>query len=268
MHSSLLAKAPFARLTSAIATLALGGFLFTSCATTSTNEPDPSRPAETTETEAEFYSLGTFGEADDYWLFFEDENDVEYSYYLDETHYVFIVGDDDDSDDDGKMKKWKHRVKRGHGYGDHNHIHIHWKNRSKNPDRRHIHINVRRHHWADSLKLTAEQKLAVDTAMREFKVCAKSTLDSFKVLFKPLRDEFRLAKLAILVQLDSGAITRDSAYVMLDSAIATYEAKTEILRIALKAEIRACLVELDAFMQTRLTPDQYAIWVRNRGWSL
>jgi hypothetical protein len=268
MHASLPKKSPFARVTTAVAALAISGLLFTSCATTSTSEPDPSRQAETTETEAEFYTLGTFGEADDYWLYFENENDIEYSYYLDETHYVFIVGDDRDDDDDGKMKKWKRRVKRGHGYGDHNHIHIHWKNRSNHPDRRHVHIKVRRQHWADSLKLTHEQKLAIDTAMREFKLCAKSSLDSFKVLFKPLRDEFRLAKLDILAKLDSGVITRDSAYVMLDSAIVLYEAKTEILRTSLKTELRACLVELDAFMQTRLTAEQYAIWVRNRGWTV
>lgn len=246
--------------------LAIGGFLFSSCASNST-EPDPERPSSTTLTEAEFYTPGPSGEADDYWLFNEGEDDVEYSYYLDETHYTYVVNDENDGDDDddngGKNKKWKKRIKNGHGYGDHNHIHIHWKDR--NPGKR-VFVKIRRAHWADSLQLTAEQKLGIDSAMKEFKVCAKETLDSFKVAFKPYRQEFRAEKMRIIGLFDANTITRDSAYVLLDSAIERYEAQTQLLRDGLKVELQSCYQEFDVSVMAILSAEQYAIWKRNRGW--
>lgn len=264
MHSNLHLLSSFARLRAASVTLlAIGGLFFASCATTSTSEPDPDRNT-TTQSEAEFYTPSPFGGADDYWLFFDGEDDVEYSYYLDEDHYYYVINDDDDDDDDDGKKKWKKRVKRGHGYGDHNHIHLHWKDRGNNGRR--IHIHVRRNHWADSLQLTSEQKLAIDTAMKQFKECAKESLDSFKVAFKPFRDEFRTEKMRILGLLRADSIGRDTAYVLLDSAIERYETATEFLRAGLQVELQSCFAELDAFLMARLTPLQYAIWVRNRGW--
>jgi hypothetical protein len=265
MHSQLHQLSSFARFKAAsIALLITGGLFFSSCATTSTSEPDPARTT-TTETEAEFYTPAPSGNADDYWLFYEDEDDTEYSYYLDEDHYYYVIQDEDDSDDDEGKKKWKSRYRRGHGYGDHNHYHVHWKKKSKKGGR-HIHIEVRRRHWSDSLQLTSEQKPAIDTAMKQFNECAKETLDSFKVAFKPFRDEFRAEKMRILQLMNADSITRDSAYVLLDSAIERYEDQTDFLKAGLQVELQSCYEELDAFMRTRLTPVQYEIWVRNRGW--
>lgn len=262
MHSLEKHKDYFTNIARTFAAFVIGGFLFTSCATTSTSEPDPVRPAETTKAEAEFYTPAPGGNADDYWLFYEDEDDTEYSYYIDEEHYVYVAGDEDDGDDDEGKKKWKKRYKKGHGHGDYNRIHHHLKKKQK----AHQHISVKVRHWSDSLQLTADQKRSIDTAMIEFKACSKATLDSFKVLYKPARDSFRVEKQAIIQQYKTSAITRDSAYVLLDSAIERYEATTKLLREGLVAEMKGCLAELDAFMITRLTPLQYAIWQRNRGW--
>src|SRR5687768_12767574 len=118
MQSMIHPYSYFARFKAAsIALVAIGGLIFSSCATTSSTEPDPERPATTTLSEAEFYTPGPTGDADDYWLFEEGEDDVEYSYYVDEDHYYYVVNDRDDNDDDEGKKKWKKRFKRGHGYG-------------------------------------------------------------------------------------------------------------------------------------------------------
>jgi hypothetical protein len=240
-----------------ISLIAIGGLFFSSCATTSSTEPDPERPSSTSLSEAEFYTPAPSGDADDYWLFEEGEDDVEYSYFLDETHYTYAVQHENE---DGK---WGKRIKRGHGYGDANHIHIHWKDR--NPGKR-IYVKVRRRHWADSLQLTDSQKVQLDSGMKAFKECAKEALDSFKVAFKPYRVEFRTEKLRILALLDSNLITRDSAYMLLDSAIQRYEDQTQILKAGLQVEIQSCLQEFDAYMMTVLDARQYEIWKRNRGW--
>jgi hypothetical protein len=266
MQSMLHPYSYFARFKAAsIALVAIGGLFFSSCATTSSTEPDPERPSTTTETEAEFYTPGPSGEADDYWLFNEGEDDVEYSYYLDEDHYYYVVNDRDDNDDDEGKKKWKKRFKNGHGYGDDNHIHMHWKDR--NPGKR-IYIRIRRQHWADSIALTDSQKVLLDSGMKAFKECAKESLDSFKTAFKPYRDEFRAEKMRILSLMtgDSTGISRDSAYVLLDSAIERYETQTQLLKAGLQVELQSCYQELDAYMMSVLDPRQYEIWKRNRGW--
>jgi hypothetical protein len=102
--------------------------------------------------------------------------------------------------------------------------------------------------------------------MMMFHQCADTAILHFKTDLQPHRLTFRTQKLAIIAQLDSGKITRDSARVMLDSAITLYLTQTDLLRKAFVAEVKTCLTELDAFLQTRLTPAQYAIWVRHRGW--
>src|SRR5689334_13827826 len=99
-------------------------------------------------------------------------------------------------------------AKRGHGYGDHNHIHEF----VKGPHHYHgVYIGKRRVDWTDSLALTDSQKVRIDTAMLHFKDCAKAAIDSFRTALKPYRSEFRTSRLAILAQLDSNKITRDSA---------------------------------------------------------
>jgi hypothetical protein len=247
-----------------IALVAIGGLFFSSCATTSSTEPDPERPSSTvTLSEAEFYTPGPSGEADDYWLFESTDDDVDYSYYLDEDHYYYVVNDHNDSDDDGGKKKWKNRLKRGHGYGDDNHIHIHWK--EKHPGKR-IYVRIHRRHWADSIALTDSQKVLLDSGMKAFKECAKESLDSFKVAFKPYRVAFRAEKMRIIGLLDSNLITRDSAYMLLDSAIERYEDQTKLLKAGLQVELQSCYQELDAYMMTVLDARQYEIWKRNRGW--
>lgn len=264
MQSMLHPHSYVARLKALSVTLiAIGGMFFASCATTSSTEPDPERPSSTSLSEAEFYTPGPSGEADDYWLFEDGEDDVEYSYFLDETHYVYVV--EHENDQDVKHKKWGKRVKNGHGYGDANHIHLHWKD--KNPGKR-IYVRIHRRSWADEIKLTDSQKVALDSGMKAFKECAKESLDSFKVAFKPYRDEFRAEKMRILglMNADSNGISRDSAYALLDSAIERYEDQTKILKAGLQVELQSCYQELDAYMMTVLTPQQYEIWKNNRGW--
>src|SRR4051812_19196363 len=97
MQSMLHPHSYFARLKAvSVALVAIGGLFFSSCATTSSTEPDPERPSTTTLSEAEFYTPGPSGGADDYWLFEDGEDDVDYSYYLDETHYVYVVEHEND----------------------------------------------------------------------------------------------------------------------------------------------------------------------------
>jgi hypothetical protein len=240
--------------------LMLGALSLVSCAENPA-EPDPARTTES-EGVSEFYTTIPSGSADDYYLMYEDEDDVEYSYFLDEDEYVEV------RDNGGKHAKYKFRfekIKNGHGYGDHNHMHVHRKGGHKYHG---IYIGLKRRakNWTDSLAITDSQKIGIDSAFRNFRQCSKATLDSFKVEFKPFRDEFRTEKRSILAQLDSGSITRDSARVLLDSAISEYEAKTDLLREALNTELKACRTELDADIKTILTPAQYDIWVRHRGW--
>ncbi len=249
----------------AASAFSLTSILLSSCATA----PTAPNPAKTTDSNSvtvdEFFTPPPTGNADDYYVLSSGDDDVEYSYFLDEQDY-FSSRDvqDGDNSDHGKKFKFAHDlIKNGHGYGDHNHIHVHLQG----PHHYHgIYIGVRDNDWTDSLALTAPEKLAVDTAIKMFHQCADAGIDTFKVDLKPYRLAFRTKKLAILAQLDSGKVTRDSARVMLDSAITLYLAQTDLLRKALVTEVKTCLTELDVFLKTRLTADQYAIWVRHRGW--
>jgi len=239
-----------------------------SCATESATEPTPSTNADTNSISVdEFFTPLPSGAADDYYLLGDGEDDIEYSYFIDEDDYVF-VRDYQEGHDHGKDKYYKDAkkyIKNGHGYGDHNHIHIHLKG----PHKYHgVYVGIKRRKvdWTDSLRLTKEDKLAIDTAMRNFRECAKSTLDSFSMMIKPFRENFRTARMQIIVQLDSGLITRDSARLLLDSAIAKYETETELLRQSMIVDLNACLTELDLYLKARLSPAQYDLWVRHRGW--
>lgn len=233
--------------------------LLASCATEPIVAPVDQTPVNTIYLD-EFYTPMHFGSADDYFIMYDDDDDNAYTYFLDERDYIVYRNTEDD--DDGH--EGKHKIKRGHGYGDYNHLHKHWKIRNHRVD--FIMVGVRRIDWTDSLALTRQQMIAVDSGMRLFHECANTSLDSFRVLLKPAREEFRLAKMGILAQIDTAGLSRDSARTLLDSAIERYETKTELLRNAMKEELKSCLTELDAYMQTKLTPAQYEIWIRHRGW--
>jgi hypothetical protein len=234
-----------------------------SCATQNSTEPNPSNTT-TSNSQAvdEFYTPAPSGSADDYFVLASGEDDVEYSYFIDEEDYLKARDLDEHSGD--KHYVFVHDlVKHGHGYGDHNHIHIHLKG----PHHYHGHyIGIRRMDWTDSLAVTDSQKVRIAVAMRSFDSCARPLLDSFRVQLKPYRDEFRATRLSIIAKLDSNLITRDSARGLMDSAIVKYEAETELLRAGLTTDLEGCRSELDAAIQTILTPVQYAIWVRHRGW--
>jgi hypothetical protein len=236
--------------------------LVASCATQNSTEPNPANTTTTSTTLDEFYTPAPSGSADDYYVMVNGEDDVEYSYFIDEEDY-FKARDLDEHSGDRRYVFVHDLVKKGHGYGDHNHIHVH----IKGPHHFHGHyIGVRRVDWTDSIALTDSQKVRIDTAMRNFKECSLPILDSFRVQMKPFRDEFRATRLAIINSLDSGAITRDSARELLDSAIVKYETETNLLRDGMVADLRECRTELDLAIQTILTPVQYEIWARHRGW--
>jgi hypothetical protein len=246
--------------------LLLGGLLVSSCSQNTPVEPKPVASQEEMVSVAEFYTPAPSGAADDYFVMYDDDDDVEYSYfiderdYLDSRDYILIV------DNDKKARYYRSHlyVKRGHGYGDHNHIHV-FRKKAKHFYRGQY-FGIRRFDWTDSLKLTVEQRHQVHVAMKAFKGCSAGVLDSFRTQLKPYRLAFRTRKLEILQMLDSGSITRDSARVLLDSAIVKYEAETEILRLGLVEDLKVCRTELDAAIKVAFTAEQYDIWVRHRGW--
>lgn len=234
-----------------------------SCANRNPTEPAPSQTTTNSTTLDQFYSPGPTGEADDYYIMTDSEDDVEYSYFLDEQDYFAARDAADNANSNPHYIFIREYVKKGHGYGDHNHMHVHMKGGHHYHG---IYIGRRRHDWTDSLQLTVVEKRGIDSAMREFMLCAKNAVDSFAAQLKPFRQTFRATKLSILNKLDSGLITRDSARGLLDSAIVTYEAATRLLRQAFITELRVCRTELDVRIRAILTPEQYAIWVRHRGW--
>ncbi len=231
------------------------------CASKFSTEPTPTATTNTVTLD-EFFTPTPSGEADDYYILVDGEDDVEYSYFIDEQDYLNA------RDYDGKGNKNYYifihdYVKRGHGYGDHNHIHEF----VKGPHHYHgVYIGHRAPDWTDSLALTATEKLQIDTAMMHFRACSKESVDSFRTQLKPFRAEFRAKRLSILADLDSGKITRDSARLLLDSAIVKYEAQTQLLRTSFVAELAVCRTTLDVDIKAILTPAQYQIWVRHRGW--
>jgi hypothetical protein len=219
--------------------------LLSGCASSPTSST-PTTPTDTNSvTVDEFFTPPPTGEADDYYVLSNGDDDVQYSYFLDEQDY-FDARDakDDNGEHDRKFKFAKGLFKNGHGYGDHNHIHFHLKGAHHYHG---IYIGVRDEDWTDSLALTPAEKLSIDSGMKAFHHCADAAIDTFKIDLKPFR-------------------TRDSARVMLDSAISLYLTETDLLRKSFVAEVKVCLTELDAYLHTRLTAAQYAIWVRHRGW--
>lgn len=249
----------------AIGALSVAGLLsLNSCATSNTTDPTPAATDTNSVSVDEFFTPAPTGSADDYYFMFDNEDDVEYSYFIDEEDFIEARDHEKGKGDKHYDYSWQY-VKNGHGYGDHNHLHIH------RPGPHHYHgvyIGLRRRKidWTDSLQLTSAEKLSVDSAMKAFHECTGGLLDSFRVQLKPYRDNFRTQRLAIIAKLDSNVITRDSARAMLDSAIAKYELETQMIRAGIVEDIKTCLQEMDIYLRTKLTPAQYAIWVRNRGW--
>ena len=237
----------------------LVAFALSGCATRYSTEPQTSTTTANTVTIDEFYSPPPNGSADDYYVLNDGEDDVEYSYFLDEQDYFNAL-------DNGNSKYYifiRDYAKKGHGYGDHNHLHEF----VKGPHHYHcVYIGKRRVDWTDSLALTDSEKVRIDTAMLHFKSCAQASIDSFRVALKPYRAEFRTSRLAILAELDSNKVTRDSARALLDSAIVKYQTETALLRASFATDLAVCRTELDVEVQAILTPTQYAIWVRHRGW--
>ena len=232
-----------------------------SCAT---KYPDQPSTATTTNTITvdEFFTPLPNGNADDYYFLNDTENDVDYSFFLDEQDFLATQNAADNNNQNSSDQFMVKYVKGGHGYGDHNHIHEFVKGSHHNHG---VYISTRQEDWTDSIALTITEKSEIDTAMISFLQCAAVSIDSFRVDLQPYRDTFRVRRLAIIASLDSGKITRDSARTLLDTAIVRYEAQTQAQRTIFIADITVCITELSADIRNILTPVQYAIWLRHRG---
>jgi hypothetical protein len=240
------------------ATLAIASMAFlSSCATRFSTEPAPTTTTQNAVTLDEFYTPAPNGDADDYYVLQPGEDDIEYSYFIDEQDYNDAL---DHHHPDPFLQKL---LKEGHGYGDANHIHEF----VKGPHHYHgPYIGIRRKDWTDSLALTDTEKIQIEQAMTAFLQCSDTALITYRTDLAPYRAEFRTNRLAIIAGLDSNLYTRDSARTLLDSAIVKYEAETDLLRAGFEVDIKGCLTDLDMSTQTILTPAQYAIWIRHRGW--
>ncbi len=242
-----------------ILAIVASGALFSSCATKYSTEPTPTTTTQNSVTLDQFYTPAPNGEADDYYLLMPGDDDNDYSYFIDEQDYNTALNDQNDP----HYQFIRLQLKNGHGYGDANHIHEF----VPGPHHEHgVYINIRHRDWTDSLALTDSEKVRIDTAMKAFIQCAKASVDSFKVALQPYRLEFKTRRTAIIAGLDSGKYSRDSARTLLDSAIVKYQAETSMLRAGFIQDLATCRTELDVDVRAILTPDQYAIWVRHRGW--
>lgn len=241
---------------------ALTAITLASCAT---KYPDQPSTATTTNTITvdEFFTPLPNGDADDYYFLNDTEDDVDYSFFLDEQDFLATQNAADNDDQDPHYHFMEQYVKNGHGYGDHNHIHEFVKGSKHHHG---IYIGDEREDWTDSIALTMVEKTEIDTAMISFLQCAAVSIDSFGIHLQPYRDTFRVRRLAIIAEMDTGKITRDSARTLLDTAIVHYEVQTQALRTVFIADITVCVTELSADIRNILTPTQYAIWVRHRGW--
>ncbi len=248
---------------SALIAVAFAAITLSSCAT-----KYPDQPATNTTTNAigvdEFFTPTPNGAADDYYFLNDTEDDVDYSFFLDEQDYLAALHATNSNDNDPIYRFIIQYVKGGHGYGDHNHIHEFVKGSHHDHG---VYISVEgQEDWTDSIALTDVEKSEIDTAMISFLDCARPAIDSFAVKLAPYRDSFRVQRAAIVASMDSGKITRDSARIELDSVIATYMRETDTIRTVFFNELATCRTELDLTIRVILTPQQYAIWVRHRGW--
>lgn len=243
--------------------VAFAAFTLSSCAT-----KYPTQPATNTTTNTvtvdEFFTLPPNGDADDFYFLSDTDDDVNYSFFLDEQDFLTAQHDADNGDNDPNYHFIVQYVKNGHGYGDHNHIHEFVKG-SKHDHGVYI-GNKTPEDWTDSIALTDLEKSEIDTAMLSFLDCARPAIDSFAIRLMPYRDSFRVQRAAIVLSMDSGKITRDSARIELDTVIAVYERATTPIRTAFFNDLITCRTELDLTIKVILTPTQYAIWVRHRGW--
>lgn len=262
MRSQLLIHKRAGYSSVALFAVAFAAITLSSCAT-----KYPTQPATATTTNTitldEFFTLPPNGDADDFYILNDTEDDVDYSFFLDEQDYLKSLHDANDGDNDPHYKFIVQYVKNGHGYGDHNHIHEFVKGSKHNHG---VYISDHEEDWTDSLRLTEIEKSEIDTAMISFLDCATPAIDSFAVRLAPYRDTFRVQRAAIVASMDSGTITRYSARIELDSAIAFYESATLPLRTAFFNDLATCRTELTLTIQVILTPTQYAIWLRHRGW--
>lgn len=241
---------------------ALTAITLASCATKYPDQP-PTTTTTNTLSVDEFFTPLPNGDADDYYFLGDNDDDVDYSFFLDEQDFLAAQNAADNDPQDPHYRFMVQYIKGGHGYGDHNHIHEFVKGSHHHHG---VYIRTEREDWTDSIALTLVEKREIDTAMISFLQCAASSIDSFRVDLEPYRDTFRVRRLAIIASLDSGTITRDSARTLLDTAIVHYEAQTKVLRTVFISDITVCLTDLSASIQTILTPTQYAIWIRHRGW--
>ncbi len=231
--------------------VSLCALLLSSCAKYPT-DPSSSTNSSTVQ---QFLTPWTDGGPDDYLLFASDFDAPQYSLFLDDSDFKSA----NTSVDSDHHHEYSHELTRhGHGFG-------------REDDRGHReHGNNQNGEdglsWTDSLQLTDAQKLSIDTAIKMLHNCADTVLAAFRVQLQPYRTEFATRRSVIRAELDSELISRDSARVLLDSAIATYFTKTAALRVQLRNSIQPCLDELDVFVKVRLTASQYDIWVRHRGW--
>ena len=239
-------------------TISCAAFL-ASCAIRFPTDPTPSAP-QNSITLDEFFTPAPNGNADDYYLLLPGEDDIDFSYFIDEQDYFFAL----DHPSDPHYIFAHNLIRGGHGYGDANHIHEF----VRGPHHHHgPYIAIRHTDWTDSLALTDTEKIQIEQAMTAFLQCAAASINSFKVASDTPRAYFRQSRIAIIVGLDSGLYPRDSARTLLDSAIVKYEAETDSLRTKFVADLATCRVALDADIKNNiLTPVQYAIWLRHRGW--
>ena len=240
---------PRSRWTALLTTISLGTLLLSSCSKFST---EPSSTATTTTAVQQFLTPWTGGAPDDALLFGSDFDAPQFSLFLDDTD---AKAANDPMDSDRRSGFDRDLARRGHGFG-------HEDGRGHRGDGDHD----GRSSWVDSLQLTDAQKLSVDTAMSMMHTCADTVLATYRTTLQPYRTEFATRRTAIRAQLDSGLITRVTARALLDSAVSTYMTETAPIRAQLRISLQPCLDELDAFVKVRLTVDQYAIWVRHRGW--
>lgn len=250
--------------TPALIAVAFAALTLSSCAT-----KYPTQPATPTTTNSvtvdEFFTLPPNGEADDFYFLSDTEDDVDYSFFLDDQDYENALHDVNTGDTTDVHYRFIIRyVKNGHGYGDHNHIHEFVKG-SKHDHGDYI-GDEGHEDWTDSIALTDLEKSEIDTAMISFLDCARPAIDTFATKLAPYRDTFRVQREAIVLDMDSGKITRDSARIELDTVIVRYQAATLPIRTAFFNDLATCRTELDLTVKLILTPTQYAIWVRHRGW--
>lgn len=112
------------------------------------------------------------------------------------------------------------------------------------------------------LELTADQKTAIATLLRDHQDCTKSVMDSLRSSEKPLVEAARAAQKAVRDQLKAGTITRDEARAQLAQIKADLKAQLESnpVREWARQALENCRQELYAQIRALLTAEQQVIW--------